>query len=122
MRRLLARTRVAVPAVLLFSTLTLAITLVHADRFHFDSPTAITRASTLGWLIVYVSVPVAMSWLLVASNGGRDQSLPGSRPWPSGSGSCWPPRQRSCWVWARPYRDHRRPRRLGERLVAAAAH
>lgn len=64
--RLWARTRPAVPAVLLFSTLTLAVTLVHADRFHFHSPQHITRAGTWGWLVVYVSVPVAMSWLLVA--------------------------------------------------------
>jgi hypothetical protein len=64
--RLWARTRVAVPAVLLFSTLTLAITLVYADRFHFHSPQLITRAGTWGWLLVYVSVPIAMSWLLVA--------------------------------------------------------
>jgi hypothetical protein len=61
-----ARTRVAVPAVLGFSTLTLAVTVVHADRFHFHSPPPITRAGTWGWLTVYVSVPVAMSWLLVA--------------------------------------------------------
>jgi hypothetical protein len=64
--RLWARTRVAVPAVLLFSTLTLAITLIHAERFHFHSPQLITRAGTWGWLVVYVSVPIAMSWLLVA--------------------------------------------------------
>jgi hypothetical protein len=64
--RLWARTRVAVPAVLLFSTLTLAVTLVHADRFHFHSPQPITRVGTWGWLLVYVSVPIAMSWLLVA--------------------------------------------------------
>jgi hypothetical protein len=64
--RLWARTQVAVPAVLLFSTLTLAITLLHADRFHFHSPQLITRVGTWGWLIVYVSVPVAMSWVLVA--------------------------------------------------------
>jgi hypothetical protein len=63
--RLRARTCVAVPAVLLFSTLTLAITLVHAERFHFHSQQLITRAGTWGWLLVYVSVPVAMSWLLV---------------------------------------------------------
>jgi hypothetical protein len=64
--RLWARTRVAVPAVLLFSTLTLAITLVHAERFHFHDPRLITRAGTWGWLIVYVTVPIAMSWLLIA--------------------------------------------------------
>jgi hypothetical protein len=64
--RLWARTRVAVPAVLLFSTLTLVVNLVHADRFHFHSPHPITRAGTWIWLGIYVSVPVAMSWLLVA--------------------------------------------------------
>ena len=64
--RLWARTRVAVPAVLLFSTLTLAITLLHADRFHFHSPQLITRAGTWGWLLVDASVPIAMTWLLVA--------------------------------------------------------
>jgi hypothetical protein len=64
--RLWVKTRVAVPAVLLFSTLTLVITLIHADRFHFHSPNLVTRAGTWGWLSVYVTVPVAMSWLLVA--------------------------------------------------------
>ena len=64
--RLWAKTRVAVPAVLLFSTLTLVITLIHADRFHFHSPHLVTRAGTWVWLCVYVTVPVAMSWLLVA--------------------------------------------------------
>jgi hypothetical protein len=57
---------VAVPAVLLFSTLTLAVTLLHADRFHFHSPRLVTRAGTWVWLLIYAGVPVAMSWLLVA--------------------------------------------------------
>jgi hypothetical protein len=42
---------VAVPAVLLFSTLTLAVTPLHADRFHFHSPRSprlVTRAGTWG--------------------------------------------------------------------------
>ena len=47
-----ARTRVAVPAVLLFSTLNLAITLVDADRFHFRSPQLVTRTGTWGWPLV----------------------------------------------------------------------
>lgn len=51
---------------LLFSTLTLAVTLFHADRFHFHSPRLVTQAGTWVWLMVYLSVPVAMSWLLVA--------------------------------------------------------
>jgi hypothetical protein len=97
--RLWARTRVAVPAVLLFSTLTLAITLVHADRFHFHSRQLITRAGTWGWLIVYVSVPVAMSWLLVAQLRRARPEPVRIAPWPPGSGSCWRSR-RSCWGWA----------------------
>jgi hypothetical protein len=91
--RLWARTRVAVPAVLLFSTLILAITLVHADRFHFHSRQLITRAGTWGWLIVYVSVPVAMSWLLVAQLRRARPEPVRIAPWPPGSGSCWRSRQ-----------------------------
>ncbi len=151
--RLWAKTRVAVPAVLLFSTLTLAITLIHADRFHFHSPHLITRAGTWMWLGIYVSVPVAMSWLLVAQ---QRQARPDParvaplaswarvvlalqaavmlvvgvpmllvpqamlRAWP------WeltPLTSRAIGAWAiGSDRDHRRPCRVGDRLVATAAH
>jgi hypothetical protein len=97
--RLWARTRPAVPAVLLFSTLTLAITLLYADRFHFRSPQPITQAGTWVWLVVYVSVPVAMGcWS--PSGGGPGRTRPGSLPCPAGSGSRCCSRRRSCCWWA----------------------
>ena len=47
-----ARSRIALPATWVFSTLTLVLTLLHLDRFHLHS--------FFGWvwLIVYISVPV----------------------------------------------------------------
>ena len=36
-KKLWARTRIAVPAVLLFTTLTLVATLIHLDKFHIGS-------------------------------------------------------------------------------------
>jgi hypothetical protein len=59
-----ARARVAVPAVLMFTTLTLAATLFHLDRFHLDSPAPVTRAAAWAWLVIYASVPPVMAVLL----------------------------------------------------------
>ena len=63
--RIWARTRPAVPGVWAFTFLTLIITLIHLERFHFDSPLFITKAGTWVWLGVYVSVPIAMGILWV---------------------------------------------------------
>lgn len=54
-----AYARVAVPAVLVFTTLTLVATLLHLDRFHLDS--------VFGWVwvAVYAVVPPLMLALLV---------------------------------------------------------
>jgi hypothetical protein len=76
--------RIAVPAVLLFTTLTLIVTLLHVDRFHFAAPLLITRIGTWTWLLVYALVPIIMGVLLVVQlrqPGGdppRTQPLP---PW-----------------------------------------
>lgn len=71
-----AHARVAVPAIWLFTTLTLVITLVHFDRFHF-SPSAAPSAQGAAWfwLAIYAGVPVAM--LLV---GWRQLRVPGGDP------------------------------------------
>ncbi len=47
--------------VLVFTTLTLVVTLVHLDKFHLgaDQP-ASARLVTWGWLAIYAGVPVAM--------------------------------------------------------------
>ncbi|MGB3713673.1 MAG: hypothetical protein WA996_04510, partial [Candidatus Promineifilaceae bacterium] len=65
-RKLWARARIAIPAVLLFTTLTLVATLIHLDKFHFGSQfDTITQAGTWVWLLVYVTVPVAMTVMLI---------------------------------------------------------
>lgn len=53
--------RLAVWPVFIFTTLTLAVTLVHLDRFHL-SPAAgfLAQAATWAWLAIYAAVPVAM--------------------------------------------------------------
>lgn len=69
-----ARARIAVPAVLTFTALTLVVTLLHINRFHFnfavtDADARTTAWSTLTgtwvWLLVYALVPVVMGTLLV---------------------------------------------------------
>lgn len=58
-----ARARPAVPGVWAFTFLTLIITLIHMDRFHFDSLMFITKAGTWVWLGVYIIVPAALGLL-----------------------------------------------------------
>jgi hypothetical protein len=66
--RVWARARLAIPAVLLFTILTLIVTLIHINRFHFDFPftdpdarptEAFTVIGTWFWLAIYALVPLA---------------------------------------------------------------
>jgi hypothetical protein len=50
-----SRARIAMPAVLIFTTLTTILTLIHLDRFHTGSVFGIA------WIAVYLCFPVAMS-------------------------------------------------------------
>lgn len=59
--RVWARARIAVPAVLVFTTLTLVVTLLHLDRFNFNAPNWYTVLGTWVWFLVYASVPVLMA-------------------------------------------------------------
>jgi hypothetical protein len=65
-QRVWANARIAVPAVLTFTVLTLVATLLHLKKFHFSAsfPTA-TRAVTWAWLSIYVLVPVLMLIVLI---------------------------------------------------------
>jgi hypothetical protein len=79
-----ARARIAVPAVLLFTFLTLIATLLHIDKFHFGPAfSLLTQAGTWVWLLVYALVPVAMAVLLVLQvrkpgiDPPRDAAIPG---------------------------------------------
>lgn len=76
------RARLTVWTVLVFTTLTLVVTLVHLDKFHLgaEHPTS-ARLVTWGWLAIYAGVPVAMVAALVlqsrvAGDVGRDVRRP----------------------------------------------
>jgi hypothetical protein len=82
-----ARARPAVPAVLLFTGLTLAATLWHLDEFHLGPEQPLeTRVLTLIWLGVYVIVPPVLLGLLLLQS-----RVPGAEP----------PVERALPVWLR---------------------
>lgn len=74
--------RIAVPAVLLFTALTLAVTLLHLDRFHLNVPELITRFVAWVWLVVYATVPIIMSILLVIQLRTPGEDVGQSHPLP----------------------------------------
>jgi hypothetical protein len=63
--RVWVNSRPSIPAVTIFTFLTLIITLVHIDKFHFDAPLTITRAGTWFWLFIYTSVPMILTILFI---------------------------------------------------------
>ncbi|MBD3927422.1 hypothetical protein IEZ26_22560 [Nocardioides cavernae] len=68
-----SRARLTVWTVLVFTVLTLVVTLVHLDKFHLGAENpAGARAITWGWLAIYAGVPVAMvvGLVLQARAGG----------------------------------------------------
>jgi hypothetical protein len=62
-------------AILLFSSVSLAATLLHLDRFHFAAPQPVARFAAWFWLAVYVVVPVLMLvvWLLQQRTRDEEQ-------------------------------------------------
>jgi hypothetical protein len=77
-----ARARIAVPAVLSFTMLTLVATLRHLGRFHLHAAAPIARTVTWGWLIIYAVVPVAMTVLLVQQLGAPGADPPREHRFP----------------------------------------
>src|SRR6059036_711182 len=69
-----ASARVAVPAIWLFTTLTLVATLLHFDKFHFSNATQSAQGAAWFWLAIYAGVPVAMLiiWMLQLRAPGGD--------------------------------------------------
>ena len=60
------RARLTVWTVLVFTTLTFVVTMVHLDKFHLGAEQpASARLVTWGWLAIYAGVPVAMVVALV---------------------------------------------------------
>ena len=56
--------RIGYASVLTFTTLTLIVTLLHLDRFHFFAPEALAGVAAWAWLIVYVAVPPLLALAL----------------------------------------------------------
>jgi hypothetical protein len=70
-----ARARSGVLGVLLFVTLTLAMTVLHLDRFHLNDPPAMSRTAAWAWVLVYLIEPPVLIAILV-----RQYRAPGGRP------------------------------------------
>jgi hypothetical protein len=82
-KRLWSETRIAIPAVLIFTALTLIVTLVHLDRFHFNRPELLPRLAAWVWLIIYAIVPPLLAVVLWAQirEPGQDQPRTALLPW-----------------------------------------
>lgn len=78
-----ARARVAIPAVLAFTTLNLISTIIHFDIFHTDSDSVTTQVVTWLWLVPYglglvaLLVIVARQLRLPGEDEPRTAPLPG---------------------------------------------
>ncbi len=77
------RARLAVPGPLVFTVLTLVATLIHIDRFHFNSPQPVARLVTWAWLFIYIAVPVALAISLVPQLRTSGQDPPRLSPLPA---------------------------------------
>jgi hypothetical protein len=82
-QRIWANARIAVPAVLIFTLLTLAATLTHLGLFHFgDQFTFSANAVTWAWLAIYSLVPMMLMIILAlqirapGSDPPRSATLP----------------------------------------------
>ena len=73
-RRIWANARIAIPAVFVFTVLTLFVTLGNAEQYHFNAPGFVQSAGTWAWLVVYVVVPPIMLIVVVMQlfRRGRD--------------------------------------------------
>jgi len=68
-QRVWAYARIAVPTVLVFTTLTEVVTLYHLELFHHgDTVPVTTRAVTWAWIAIYTVVPLCMVALLVGQS------------------------------------------------------
>jgi len=70
------QTRATLPSVLVFTTLLLIATILHRDKFHWNS------VFGWAWLIVYVAVPPALFYLLILQWRSPGESRPRTRPLP----------------------------------------
>lgn len=82
-RRRWHEARIAVPAVFIFTVLTLIVTLVHLDRFHITATDPVTQTVTWAWIVVYAVVPVLMLVALVLQLRQPAGDVPSRTPLPA---------------------------------------
>jgi hypothetical protein len=75
--RVWANARIAVPAVLIFTLLTLIVTLGNNDQYQFNAPVIMQSVGTWAWLLVYAVVPPIMLVVLVVQlrRGGSSPAV-----------------------------------------------
>jgi hypothetical protein len=78
-----ARTRITLPVVWLFSTMTLVATLIHLDRFHHTSPVWNTALAGWVWIFLYVVVPPLLLALLIWQERQPGEDEPRRSPLPT---------------------------------------
>jgi hypothetical protein len=78
-----AQARLAVPAVFVFTVLTLITTVLHLDLFHIHDAAALATGVAWLWIAVYVTVPVLLvvATVLEVRDGSPDP--PRTRPLPA---------------------------------------
>ncbi|QOD02612.1 hypothetical protein [Pseudarthrobacter sp. BIM B-2242] len=81
--RLWENARGALPGVIVFSALTFAVTLIHADKFHFSAGEIFTSAGTWVWLVIYALVPIVLTLVLILQV--RSPGSDSLRQWPLAS-------------------------------------
>lgn len=83
-QRVWANARIAVPAVFVFTVLTLAATLMHLGQFHLGGEFATgTRIVTVAWIAIYVLVPALMVIVLVVQARAAGADPPRSATLPA---------------------------------------
>jgi hypothetical protein len=84
-QRYWANARIAVPAVFVFTVLTLTVTLTHLGKFHLGSGFATgTRIVTMAWIAIYVLVPLLLVIILAVqlrTRGGDPSRSAGLPAW-----------------------------------------
>lgn len=85
--RVWVNARIAIPAVLAFTVLTLFVTLGNNNQYHYDAPGIVQSLGTWAWLAVYAVVPPLMAVVLVlqlrrgGGSGPRRQPMPTPLRW-----------------------------------------
>jgi hypothetical protein len=80
--RLWVRTRIAFLTVWEFTVFSLIATLMHDDKFHFDTGPGVARAAAWFWLAVYAGYPLVVGILMVVQERMRGNDPPVTRPHP----------------------------------------